>query len=340
MRLGALVDRLGGELRASPDVEVYRVAPIEQAGEGEITFLSNPRYTAKLQTTRASAVILSADAAENCAVPCIVVPQPYLYFAYLAQLLSPPKPATPGIHPTATVLSPLPASVEVGPNVFIGDGVRVGEGCVIGGGSTLAQGVVLGDMTILAPNVSLYVGVEVGRNGLLHSGSVIGADGFGFARERDGRWVKIPQTGAVKIGNDVEIGANTTIDRGAMDDTVIGHGVKLDNQIQIAHNVHIGDNTAMAGCVGVAGSAKIGQRCTVGGGAIILGHIELADDVHVSSGTLVAKSITKPGSYTGTVPFMPHDDWLRNFSRLRHLDAMADKMRALEKRLAELEKRQ
>lgn len=340
MRLGVLVDRLGGELRASPDVEVFRVAPIEQAGEGEITFLSNPRYTSKLKTTRASAVILAPEAAADCHLPCIVVPQPYLYFAYLAQLLTPAPLPKPGIHSSATVLSPLPASVEVGAGVFIAQNVRIGEGCIIGSNSTVAEGVSLGEGTVLAPRVTLYADVQVGSNVLLHSGVVIGADGFGFAREADGRWVKIPQTGGVRVGNDVEIGANTTIDRGAMDDTIIGHGVKLDNQIQIAHNVHVGDHTAMAGCVGVAGSARIGQRCTVGGGAIILGHIELADDVHVSSGTLVAKSITKSGSYTGTVPFMPHEDWLRNFSRLRHLDAMADRMRALEKRLAELEKKQ
>jgi UDP-3-O-[3-hydroxymyristoyl] glucosamine N-acyltransferase len=168
---------------------------------------------------------------------------------------------------------------------------------------------------------------------------VIGADGFGFARETTGEWVKIAQTGRVLIGDNVEIGANTTIDRGALEDTVIEDGVKLDNQIQIGHNVRIGQNSALAGCVGIAGSAKVGAGCTVGGGAIILGHLTLADGVHVSAGTLVAKSIATPGSYTGTVPFMVHDEWLKNFSRLRHLDAMADKIRALEKRLAELEKK-
>jgi UDP-3-O-[3-hydroxymyristoyl] glucosamine N-acyltransferase len=178
----------------------------------------------------------------------------------------------------------------------------------------------------------------LGARAIVHSGAVIGADGFGFARDADGSWIKIPQTGRVVAGDDVEIGANTTIDRGALDDTVIGDGVKLDNQIQIAHNVHIGARTIMAGCAAVAGSTHIGAGCAIGGAANIIGHLEIADGVQVSAGTFVAKSITRPGVYTGTVPFMPHDEWLKNFSRLRHLEAMADKIRALEKRLAELEK--
>ncbi len=185
--------------------------------------------------------------------------------------------------------------------------------------------------------MTIYADCRIGCRAIIHSGAVIGADGFGFARDPDGAWVKIAQTGRVLIGDDVEIGANTTIDRGALEDTIIENGVKLDNQIQVGHNVKIGAHTAMAGCVGIAGSARIGAGCTVGGAAVILGHLSLADGVNVSSGTLVAKSIAAPGSYTGTVPFMAHDDWLKNFSRLRHLDAMADKIRALEKRIAQLE---
>jgi UDP-3-O-[3-hydroxymyristoyl] glucosamine N-acyltransferase len=338
MRLGELVAQLGGDLRASPDIEIHRVAPLESAGKGEIAFLANPRYGARLKTCQASAVIVAPQMAEACPLPAILTSQPYLYFARLANLLAPRRPVVPGIHQSASVLSPIPPTVEVGSGVSIAENVVIGEGCFIGANSVLASGTVLGDGSCLNGNVSLYAGTVIGKRALIHSGAVIGADGFGFAREADGAWLKIPQTGAVVIGDDVEIGANTTIDRGALENTVIGNGVKLDNQIQIAHNVRVGDHTAMAGCVGVAGSAVIGKRCTIGGGAIILGHIELADDVHVSSGTLVAKSIAKAGSYTGTVPFMAHEDWQRNFARIRHLDAMADKIRALEKRLAELEK--
>jgi UDP-3-O-[3-hydroxymyristoyl] glucosamine N-acyltransferase len=177
----------------------------------------------------------------------------------------------------------------------------------------------------------------VGARAIIHSGVVIGADGFGFARAADASWVKIPQVGRVIIGDDVEIGANTTIDRGALEDTVIGDGVKLDNQIQIAHNIHIGAHSAIAGCVGIAGSTRIGSRCTVGGAAMIIGHLDIADDVNISAGTFVAKSIARAGHYTGSVPFQAHGDWLKNFSRLRHLESMADKIRALETRLAELE---
>lgn len=339
MRLGELVDRLGGELVASPDIEIHRVAPLATAGQGDISFLANPRYRSQLSTSLASVVILTPDMAEVCPLPAILTPQPYLYFARLARLLNPVHLPVPGIHPTATVLSTIPASVEVGPGVFIDKDVYVGDGVTIGAHCSLASGTVLSEGSVLYPNISLYKDSQIGKRALIHSGVVVGADGFGFAKEQNGAWLKIPQTGAVVIGDDVEIGANTTIDRGALENTVIGNGVKLDNQIQIAHNVQVGDHTAMAGCVGIAGSARIGKRCTIGGGAIILGHLELADDVHVSSGTLVAKSILRSGSYTGTVPFMPHDDWLRNFSRLRHLDAMADKIRALENRLADLEKK-
>lgn len=339
MRLGDIIARLGGELVGSPDIEVHRIATLESAGEGDISFLSNPRYASKLAHCRASAIILSADAVASCPSASIATPQPYLYFARLSQLLHPPKPVQPGIHPSASVLGQVSPSAEIGPGAFVDVGAQVGPHVVVGPGCRIGANCQVGEGSVLHANVTLYDNVVVGARAIIHSGAVLGADGFGFAKESDGSWLKIPQVGRVVIGDDVEIGANTTIDRGALEDTVIENGVKLDNQIQIAHNVRVGANTAMAGCVGVAGSARIGQSCTVGGGAIILGHIELADGVHVSSGTLVAKSIARPGSYTGTIPFMEHEDWLRNFSRIRHLDAMADKIRALEKRLAELEKK-
>lgn len=339
MRLCDIVARLGGQLIGSPDIDVARIAPLESAQEGEISFLSNPRYSSKLAQCRASAVILTAEAATACDSASIVTAQPYLYFARLSQLLHPAPLAKSGVHPSAIILGTVSPSAEIGPGAFIAEGSIIGERVIVGPGCHIGRSCSIGADTVLHANVSLYDGTEIGARAIIHSGAVLGADGFGFAKEADGSWFKIPQVGRVLIGDDVEIGANTTIDRGALGDTVIEDGVKLDNQIQIAHNVRVGAHTAMAGCVGVAGSARIGKHCTVGGGAVILGHIELSDGVHVSSGTLVAKSITKPGSYTGTVPFMGHEDWLRNFSRIRHLDAMADKIRALEKRLAELEKK-
>lgn len=337
LTLGEIVARLGGELRGDAAIRIKRVATLQAAGQGDIAFLSNPRYASQLKETHASAVILTADASASHVGAAIVSPNPYLYFSRLAQWLNPAPTPLAGIAKGAVVESVIPVSVEVGVSAWIGAGVVLGDDVIIGPGCRIFGGVSIGAGSRLCANVVIYPDCHIGTGALIHAGVVIGADGFGFARTADAHWEKIPQTGRVLIGNDVEIGANTTIDRGALDDTVIEDGVKLDNQIQIAHNVRVGRDTAMAACVGVAGSAKIGERCTIGGGAIVLGHIELAADVHVSAGTLIAKSITQPGSYTGTVPFQPHADWLKNFSRVRHLDAMADKIRALEKRLAELE---
>jgi UDP-3-O-[3-hydroxymyristoyl] glucosamine N-acyltransferase len=319
-RLAEIAARFGGDLKGDGSLEISSLAALDSATSGQLSFLSNPKYRNQLAATCASAVIVAPDAAEACPVAAIITPQPYLYFARVSQWLAEGLLPAPGIHSSAVVESPLPPSVSVGAHCWIGTDVEIG------------------DDSVLYPGVRIYPGCRVGKRAIIHSGVVIGADGFGFAREKTGEWVKIAQTGRVIIGDDVEIGANTTIDRGALEDTVIEDGVKLDNQIQVGHNVRIGAHSAMAGCVGIAGSAKIGRRCTVGGGAIILGHLTLADDVNVSAGTLVTKSISVPGSYTGTVPFLPHAEWLSNFARLRHLDAMADKIRSLEKRLAELEK--
>ena len=234
------------------------------------------------------------------------------------------------MHRLAAVDCSVPASVEVGPGACVEEGVELGEDVVIGPNCFVGRGTRIGRGTRLYANVTVYHDCVIGEDCILHSGVVIGADGFGFARERSGAWVKIPQTGRVVIGSDVEIGANTTIDRGALDDTVIGDGVKLDNLIQIAHNVRIGDHTIMAGCAGVAGSAQIGARCMIGGQAGISGHLSIADDVVVSAWTLVAKPITKPGVYTGNLPLQSHGDWVKNFSHLRHLDALAKRVRQLE----------
>jgi UDP-3-O-[3-hydroxymyristoyl] glucosamine N-acyltransferase len=337
VRLDEIVARFGGTLVGDGSIAVSGIATLEGAGPTQLSFLANPKYRSQLAATRAAAVILAPETAAECRVAAIVTPQPYLYFARVSQWLNAPARPVSGAHPTAVVETDVPASCAIGANVWIGPGATIGADVVIGANCSIGAGVVIGAGSWLHPNVSVYRDCIIGARAIIHSGAVIGADGFGFAREPDGAWVKIPQTGRVVIGDDVEIGAGTTIDRGALEDTIIEDGVKLDNQIQVGHNVRIGAHTAMAGCVGIAGSATIGRGCTVGGGAVILGHLKLADGVNVSAGTLVAKSIASPGNYTGTVPFLEHEAWLKNFSRLRHLDAMADKIRALEARLAALE---
>jgi UDP-3-O-[3-hydroxymyristoyl] glucosamine N-acyltransferase len=339
VRLDEVVARFGGDLAGDGSLLINGIGTLDEAGPRQLTFLANPKYRARLRSTHAGAVIVAADAAADCPGAHIVTPQPYLYFARVAQWLH-PRPIPPaGVHPTAVVDSAVPAGASIGANVRVDAGVIIGDGVVIEANCSVGSGCCIGSDSWLGANVTVYPGCRIGQRAIIHSGAVIGSDGFGFARENDGSWVKIPQIGAVAIGDDVEIGANTTIDRGALEDTVIEDGVKLDNQIQIAHNVRIGAHTAMAGCVGVAGSARIGRRCTVGGAAVILGHLTIADDVNVSAGTLVGKSIPQAGTYTGTVPFLEHREWLRNFARLRHLDGLADKIRALELRLAELEKK-
>jgi UDP-3-O-[3-hydroxymyristoyl] glucosamine N-acyltransferase len=338
--LAEIVARFGGELKGDAGRVVSGLATLETATPDQLSFLANSKYRSQLSATRAGAVILTAEAAEACSCDAIITPQPYLYFARVSQWLADvPRPA-PGIHPSAIVESTVPDSVAIGPQVWIGPDVDIGENTVVGAQCRIAAGARIGADSWLYPGVTVYHACRIGARAIIHSGVVIGADGFGFAREATGEWVKIAQTGRVVIGDDVEIGANTTIDRGALEDTVIEEGVKLDNQIQVGHNVRIGAHTAIAGCVGIAGSAKIGARCTIGGAAVILGHLSLADGVNVSAGTLIGKSIPQAGNYTGTVPFMAHDDWQKNFARLRHLDALADKIRVLERRLAELEKQQ
>jgi UDP-3-O-[3-hydroxymyristoyl] glucosamine N-acyltransferase len=338
VRLDELVARFGGELQGDGAIALSGIATLATAVGHELSFLANPKYRAQLADCRAGAVVLAPEMAGQCPVAAIVTPQPYLYFARVAQWLCPPHRPAVGAHPTAVVEGQVAASASVGAHAWIGPGAVIGEGAVIGAQCSIGPDSAVGPDSWLHPGVTVAAGCHIGARAVVHSGTVIGADGFGFARDQDGAWVKIPQTGRVLIGDDVEIGANTTIDRGALDDTVIGDGVKLDNQIQVGHNVRIGAHTAMAGCVGIAGSARIGARCTVGGGAIILGHLQIGDDVHVSAGTLVGKSITQPGTYTGMVPFLEHGAWQKNFARLRHLDALADRIRALEQRLAELEK--
>jgi UDP-3-O-[3-hydroxymyristoyl] glucosamine N-acyltransferase len=264
----------------------------------------------------------------------VLTDNPYAYFARAAQRFAATSAVSPplGIHPSAWVdpSATVAASASIGPGVTIEAGVQIGEHCVVGAGCHVGRNAVIGAHTLLHPRVSFLANCRIGERGIIQSGAVIGGDGFGFANEA-GHWIKIPQMGGVRIGHDVEIGANTTIDRGALEDTVIEDGVKLDNQIQIAHNCVIGAHTAMAGCVGVAGSAKIGKHCTFGGAAMILGHLTIADHVHISSGSLVSRSILEPGQYTGFYPLAKNADWEKTAAVVRQLDGMRDRLRALEK---------
>ncbi|MFC5301204.1 UDP-3-O-(3-hydroxymyristoyl)glucosamine N-acyltransferase [Azospira restricta] len=337
LRLDEIVARLGGELRGDGSVVVSQVGTLAGAGAGQIAFLANPKYRKQLATTGAAAVIVPPAAADDTALPRIVHPNSYAYYARVVALLNPPAQRPRGAHPSAVVHSPLPASASVGEHVVVGERVTIGEDVTLYPGVVVGDGVSIGDGSVLYPNVVVYRDCVIGARAVIQAGAVIGSDGFGFAKEGD-RWLKIPQIGRVVIGDDVEVGANTSIDRGALDDTVIGNGVKLDNQIQIAHNVRIGDNAAMAGCVGVAGSTTIGARCTVGGAGMIIGHLELADDVHVSAGTMVTKSLARPGQYTSIFPLEAHDDWLHNAAQIKRLAKLAQRVAELEKKLEEMEK--
>ena len=335
--LSDLIAALGGDLLGGSDIRIAGIAPLDEADEHSISFLANPRYQAQLGTTRAACVIVAPALAEAAAArgAAIVTPDPYLYFARLTQWWAArTRPAAQaGVHPSA-VVSPeakLGQGVEVGPmavveaGAVIGDGARIGAHCVVERGATVGAG------TRLAPRVVLGHGCRIGARGIVHSGVVIGADGFGFAPSKDG-YVKIEQLGAVRIGDDVEVGANTCIDRGALSDTVLEDGVKLDNLIQIAHSVHIGRNTAIAGCSAVAGSTRIGANCTIAGAANIVGHLTIADGVHVSACTLITRSITKPGVYTGVFPFDENSSWEKNAATLRQLHTLRERVRALEKK--------
>jgi len=342
-RLGKLVERLGGQLSGDAEIEISGIAPLDVADASHITFLSNPKLRAQAAQTKAAALILSA--ADDAVVSAtykgarIVTDNPYAYFARTAQFFVElnADPIVPGIHPSAYVHPDANVAVDacIGPHVTIEAGAEIGNRAVIDAGCFIGRGAKVGESTHFHANVSFQAGCEIGNRGIVHSGAVIGADGFGFARE-NGVYIKIPQTGRVVIGDDVEIGANTTIDRGALADTVIENGVKLDNQIQIGHNCHIGAHTAMAGCVGVAGSAKIGKHCTFGGAAMVLGHLTIVDNVHISSGSMVSRSILEPGHYTGFYPLAKNADWEKSAAIVRNLGTMREKIRELEKTIKSL----
>lgn len=337
-RLDEIVAHLGGALEGDGSIVVSQVATLASAKTGQIAFLANPKYRQQLQSTSASAVIVPPKFASDTTLPRIVHPNSYAYYARVVQLLNPAEARPRGVHPSAVVHSVVPPSVSVGENVVLGKDVALGENVTLYPGCVVGDGVSIGDDSVLYPNVVIYRACKIGKRAIVQAGAVIGSDGFGFAKEGDS-WVKIPQIGRVVIGDDVEIGANTSIDRGALDDTIIGDGVKLDNQIQIAHNVVIGQHTAMAGCVGVAGSTRIGQRCTIGGAGMIVGHLDLADDVHVSAGTMVTKSLRQPGQYTSIFPLESHAEWLQNAAQIKRLAKLAERVSELEEKLELMEKK-
>jgi len=334
LALGELADRLGAVLHGDGRCVIRRVATLEHAGPGDVSFLANPRYRRHLATTRASAVILAPRDLARCPVAALVLDNPYLGYARAAALLNPEPERPEGRHPSASV-SPearVEPSAWVGPQAVIEPGALieaaayVGPGCVVGTGSRIGKG------SRLIASVTVLHGVVIGRRVIVHPGAVLGADGFGIANDGE-RWVKVPQLGGLRIGDDVEIGANTTIDRGALDDTVIEAGVKLDNQVQIGHNVHIGSHTAIAGCVGIAGSTRIGARCTIGGAVAIGGHLQLADDVHLTGGTVVPKSITRPGVYSSGMMAQDNMSWRRTIARLNQLGEAMRRLSAIERKL-------
>jgi UDP-3-O-[3-hydroxymyristoyl] glucosamine N-acyltransferase len=336
--LSELASRFGCRVSGDGATRVHRVATLSSASVDAISFLANPLYRAELASTRAGAVILDATASKDSPVPCLVCDNPYARYAEIAAYLHPAPAPQAGVHAEACVAADavVAASAEIGPRAVIGSGARIGERAVIGAGAVVGRHVVVGADTRIAPLVSLLDRVAVGQRCIIHSGAVIGADGFGFAQDH-GRWIKVPQLGSVVIGDDVEIGANTTIDRGTIENTVIEDGVKLDNLVQIAHNVRIGAHTVMAAMSGAAGSAKIGQRCMVGGGVVMVGHITICDDVMFTFRSVVTQSVSLPGVYGGSLPAEEASKWRRSAARFRQLDDMHRRLRALEDRLQQME---
>ena len=316
--LGELAVRFGLGLRGDPGLRVSRVATLVHAGEGSLSFLANPRYRKQLGTTRATAVLLSATDAESCPVAALIDPNPYLAYARIAALIHPQPVAQAGIHPSAVIAAGarIARSATVGPLAVVEEDVELGERVYVGSGCVVQRGARIGADTRLSARVSVCERVQIGERCILHPGAVIGADGFGFAAD-SGAWVKVPQVGSVRIGDDVEIGANTTIDRGAIDDTVVEHGVKLDNQIQVGHNVTIGAHTAIAGCTGISGSTAIGRRCMIGGMVGFAGHLTIADDVVVTGCSLVSASIKEAGTYSSGMPTVETRAWRRMVAHLR-----------------------
>ena len=340
VNLGELIRTFGGELIGGADVVISGVATLTGAGPNDIAFLSNAKYRSLLPDTRAGAVILGVQDQDATPLPRIITSNPYAYMAKVSAFFHPVARPEPGIDSTAVVeaTATIASDAAIGPHAVIAKHASIGARVVIGAGCYVGADVEIGADTFLYPGVVIYAACKLGARGILHSGVVIGADGFGIAQEH-GRWHKVPQVGRVVIGDDVEIGANTTVDRGALEDTVIEDGVKLDNQIQVAHNVRIGAHTAIAGCVGIAGSTTIGKHCMIGGAAMILGHLSIADGTTISTGTMVTKTIDEPGTYTAMWAAMPHREWLKGVAQLRRMDELTRRLRELEEKIQALERK-
>ncbi|MEO8486151.1 MAG: UDP-3-O-(3-hydroxymyristoyl)glucosamine N-acyltransferase [Betaproteobacteria bacterium] len=333
--LADLAARSGADLRGDGAVRVMRVATLERAAPGSIAFLDNRKYAPLLDATRASAVIVTHEDARRTPLPALVTATPYLVYARVASLLHPAPAQAAGVHPTAAVdpSATFADGVSIGPHASIAAGVVLAERVSIGAGCAIGRDVLIGARSRLDARVVVYDRCVIGADVLVCAGAVIGADGFGLAEDQ-GRWLRVPQLGRVVVGDRVEIGANTTIDRGAIDDTVIGDDVKLDNQIQIGHNCVIGEGTAIAGCVGIAGSTRIGKRCRIGGAAMISGHLSIPDGTTLGGATVVMSTIDEPGAYSGSFPVLKYAAWRRTAARLRQLDRLAERVAALERALA------
>lgn len=333
LSLSELAELTGSEVHGNNDCIITGVATLQNATSGSIAFLSNRRYRSHLKTTAASAVIVHPEDLEECPVSALVNTNVYATYARVASILNPQIVAASGAHPSAVIGSNcnIDPSATISANCVIEDNVSVGANCDIGPGCVIQRNTKVGENTRLIANVVFCHDITVGNDCLIHPGVVIGSDGFGIANDQ-GEWIKVPQLGSVRVENNVEIGANTTIDRGALDDTVIEEGVKLDNQIQVAHNVVIGAHTAIAGCVGIAGSAVIGKHCAIGGGAVVLGHLQIVDNVQITAMSLVTKSIRNAGSYSSGTPIQPNDVWHRNYARYRKLDDYIRRLLVLEKK--------
>jgi UDP-3-O-[3-hydroxymyristoyl] glucosamine N-acyltransferase len=335
--LDEIANTLGGIVVGDGGTLVQRVASLANAKTGDISFLSDSKYLKFLHDSRASAFILSHENANLSQTPRILVDHPYVYFAKLSTLLNPGNVIDRGVAASAVIAKTaiVPSSCSIGHHVVIGEHVIIGENVMIGSGSVIESHSSIADGTKLESNVTIKYNCEIGRRCHVFSGAIIGSDGFGYAEEA-GTWIKIPQVGRVIIGDDVDVGANTTIDRGALDNTIIENGVKLDNLIQIGHNCFIGSHTVIAGCVGIAGSARIGRHCKIGGAAMVLGHLEIADHVTISPGSMITRSLTSPDTYTALMPFQTHKAWLVTAAKIRHLDLFTDKIKELEKQIAVL----
>jgi UDP-3-O-[3-hydroxymyristoyl] glucosamine N-acyltransferase len=334
--LAELAELLDVECVGDAEVLISGLATLASASSGQLSFLANPKYQKALETTAAEAVIIAPNMVALCPANCLVSANPYLTYARASQLFAPASTAGPSIHASAVISdsASIDTSVTIGAHVSIGDRVVIGADTVISSGCVIGANTVIGEGVLLYANISLYHNISIGDRVIIHSGAVIGSDGFGFAPSSDkqkGGWVKIAQLGGVKIGNDVEIGAGCTIDRGALDDTLIGDRVIIDNQVQIAHNVELGENTGIAGCSAIAGSTKIGKNCTIAGAVGIVGHLTITDNVHITAGSLVTKSIDKAGSYSSGTSMQNTKAWRRNAVRFSQLDIMAKRLSDIEK---------